>query len=605
MTFSNRIPLAGAIPVLVVLALAALVAAIAFGSTQRASAVADNDACDISPVVLDMLLDRYGLDANDCDTLNLFDNDVDGGDGADAHEFNSDDHELNTWDFSDQGLTSFAITDDDAAALKKLTGEALDTDGDGTGTVVEKSVNYIDLTGNPLSIDDVSLANLPTNVALKITVDSNVAGFQTAELILTEGKPGYIGIAIPGQRDTDKDDAATDADDRLVALTVTLDGGEIGDDVNAGVAESGDYTQLVKFGDGAAATRTLELDSESERIAFYIPIQANKDNLNDEEWGFDIAIDRESDANTNLTDGDDFSIDEIAVTVLDADAPVNDDDARSEDVVAAIESAVGDGTSTGGHLKFDDLTLRDLGTITALIVRDADADYIPAGEANAGDLEAGEDQEALEELFAGDFEGLVGLRTLHLVGAGSLPTGIFAGAGSKAEDADGDASTVTITFAANKADDEDVEEVGNYRTSTLPAHIFADQEKRQVIVLSDDTNDDDEGTTSGLDAGLYASEEEGNFFVTTNALTTYYVLGNKVEFGTTEIGQPTLPAAFDRGAGKGKEGSKVIRFAISTPDSDPEKDGGRTDWLFLFSVANPDNAGDLLDIAVVEISEND
>ena len=74
LTFSNRIPLAGAIPVLVVLALAALVAVFAFGSTQRASAVAplDGGACEISPVIiLKLLLDRYSMNANDCDTLDL------------------------------------------------------------------------------------------------------------------------------------------------------------------------------------------------------------------------------------------------------------------------------------------------------------------------------------------------------------------------------------------------------------------------------------------------------------------------------------------------------------------------------------------------------
>ena len=69
---------------------------------------------------------------------------------------------------------------------------------------MESGVNFIDLTGNPLTIDDVSMANIPARVAIKISVDSNVVGFQSAAVTVTEGTPGYIGLAIPGQRDPDE-----------------------------------------------------------------------------------------------------------------------------------------------------------------------------------------------------------------------------------------------------------------------------------------------------------------------------------------------------------------------------------------------------------------
>ena len=94
--------------------------------------------------------------------------------------------------------------------------------------------------------------------------------------------------------------------------------------------------------------------------------------------------------------------------------------------------------------------------------------------------------------------------------------------------------TVHIYFAQNTPPgDSDADKVGKFTPSTIPAHIWADQESQQVIVLDDDLDDDDEGVTSGLDAGLYAGIEDEHFFVLTSAQTAAYVLGNKVEFGTT------------------------------------------------------------------------
>ncbi len=618
MTFSNRIPLAGAIPVLVVLALAAMVAVIALGAPQRASAAADNKTCDISPVILDMLLDRYGMNANDCDTLDL------DGTVTPALELNTDDHAADTWDFSGQGLTSFEITEDDKDALV-----ALSTGGSvANPDAVEDGVNYIDLTGNPLTIDDVSLANIPSRVALKISADSNVAGFQVDESTITEGSAGYVGVAIPGQRAKDEDDMDVQ---QTVFLKVTVTGGDIAKPLNAAIAADvtgSTVIGLVDFGtsDDASATRELEVNSENENVIFYFPIKANKDNTNEEEWGFSLEIDETvrddviggsgTDADDrsaaaileNLTAGGELDFDEIEINVLDADAPVNGDNERSEDVVAAIVDEV-DGTDGegagiadelyGGHIDFDDLTLRDLGAIENLTVVDTDGD-----------------DEPLESLLAGDFEGLSGLDTLRLVGAGTLPSGIFAGVGGHKNN-----TAVEITFAANETNDDDIEKVGNYKPSTLPAHIFADQEKKQVIVLTDDTNDKNKGTTSGLDAGLYGAAEEGHFFVMTNAATTWYALGNKVVFGDPaadaedDILAFATPDITDRGGGVKSESSKVVRFAVPVPEDDPDKDGGRTDWLFLFgapngNVADADpaqstDASALIDIAVVEITEDD
>ncbi len=593
MTFSNRIPLAGAIPVLVVLALAAMMAVIAFGSTQRASAAvpAEGGACEISPVILDLLLDRYGRNANECDELDL------AADTRDA-DVGTDD----TWDLSGQDLTSFEITKDDKGHLETLTG----------ADAVESAVNYIDLTGNPLTIDDVSLGNIPSRVVIKISAESNIAGFQVEETTITEGVAGYIAVAIPGQRADDEDD---DDVQQEVTLNVTLTGSDIGQNLLPNIDLPGTVATLIDFGttetDGTPTTRTLVVNSESESVIFYFPIKANKDNTNEEEWSFGAEIDEsdrgdgDEENDGNLTDGGELALDEIEINVLDADAPVNGENERSEDVVAAIvalaeAAATANNNLYGGHEDFDDLTLKDLGLVPGLNVVDTDGDGEP-----------------LEELLAGDFEGLSGVSYLHLVGAGSLPSGIFAGVGGA------DDNFVEITFEANSPEDSDVEKVGNYRPSTLPAHIFADQENQQVIVLADDVDDKDKGTTSGLDAGLYTAEEEGNFFVMTNAATTHYVLGNKVIFGAdadNAFDTPMIDEAADPnpqgntvgrpgpGGGKSSESSRVARFAIPVPEgSDPDKDGGRTDWLFLFAVPNSADidATALKAIAVVEISEDD
>ena len=126
----------------------------------------DPKLCDLSPVILDMLLERQGLNAQQCDTL-----------AADATEPWRPDNDLDfeVWDLSgndDRSLTEFAISDDDAELLRIFN----------SGTPIKRlmpkaqssnNVRYIDLTGNPLTIDDVNFKNIPSTVAVILSADSN------------------------------------------------------------------------------------------------------------------------------------------------------------------------------------------------------------------------------------------------------------------------------------------------------------------------------------------------------------------------------------------------------------------------------------------------
>ena len=90
------------------------------------------------------------------------------------------------------------------------------------GPVVESTVRYIDLTNNPLTVDDVSFKNIPFNVAVILSAESNVAGFQSEDYELTEGQVGYISAAFPDLRDSDAAD---------MTVTVTV-GGDADNDAN-------------------------------------------------------------------------------------------------------------------------------------------------------------------------------------------------------------------------------------------------------------------------------------------------------------------------------------------------------------------------------------
>ena len=588
MTLSNRITFAGAIPVLVAFAIVALLAGVFLTPSRPASAAPNNGTCDLSPVLLDTLLARYELKARDCNELNF--------EGGTEAAFDDLDADADTWDFSDQELTEFAISDDDADILRDLGGTA---DGDGVITpgasIAEDFVRYIDLTGNPLTVEDVNFKHIPSNVAIILSAESNVAGFQQADYTVTEGAAGYVSIAFP-------DLFAADITDSTVTVDVS---GDSTDPLNS--ALTGDTKiSLISFGTGPAAVRTLDANSEADNVVFYWPITVAKDNENDEEWDITLAITEDAAGISDSVADFELVNDEADVTILDADAPALSVCDRSEDVEDSILALTDDPTPDtlfGGNTRCDDLTLRDLGAIEALTVDDADDD----------------DREAIANLIAGDFEGLVGLDTLHIVGARGLPSGIFSGVGSKATAGTPAVdSTVEITFAQNDPDDDEADKVGNFKPSTIPAHVWEDQEARQVITLTDDTNAKDEGTTKGFDADLYAGTEGEHIFVLTNSATSAYVIGSKVDFGTLDGDTNNIqrPGIANRGALPGSEGAKVSRFAITIPEDDNKNDGNL--WLFLFEYdqgstdfdsdtdpTDPANVGQLKDVATVAVTDDD
>ena len=606
MTLSNRISRAGAIPLLVAVAIAVLVAIIALAPTRPASAAPAAGNCNLSPMLLDMLLARYKLESYQCNSLDI------SGDEATLIRTDTntggrytlaDGEKADTWDFSGDGLNSFAISDDDVKILQVLTdADATDT---APGPTVEAPVRYIDLTDNPLTADDVDFKNIPKNVAVILSAESNITGFQAAEYRVTEGSAGYVSVAFPN--------LIPDGQSSL-ALTVTLSGDATADRSDA--LGTGNTTQLIDFGTtGTAsafneaddATREFVANSEAEDVIFYWPITVGKDNSNDEDWDIDLAIAETTPRAADVVPEFDLNQnDEASVIILDADAPAVSVCDRSEDVEAEILDFAADATNGGarngtdgwdGNLRCGDITARDLGTIPSLTIVDDDGDGAP-----------------LEELTSGDFNSLTGLTSLTITGARNLPSGIFAGVGS------GDKSTaVTITFSQNTSTDEDDDKVGNFKPSTIPGHIWDDQEVQQVIILTDDLNDDKKAVTTGLDAGLYAGEENGHFFVLTSTTTATYILGNSVDFSdltsTTAdpppnpIMGPVIPAvAADAPA-------RAIRFAVRIPNVDDEDKGSRTEWLFLFPSdddndrtngnANVTTASDLKALATVAITDDD
>ena len=273
MTLSNRISIAGAIPLIVALGIVALVAAVLLAPARPASATENAGTCDLSAVHLDMLLDRYGLKSFQCNSLDY---------DLSLRSTGDNQPSADVWDYSGKGLESFEFSKADADILKRLkstdtfdttttppeTFEDIDIDG---ADIAPNVVRYIDLTGNPLSIEDVSFANIPARVAVILSAESNVSGFQQEDYTVTEGAPSYISVAFPGLRAVDEDDATTtDADESLMTGTVTV-GGDAGAARNPALG-TGSKIQLVSFGDNdtdstnaidlTSTTRTFQVNSE-------------------------------------------------------------------------------------------------------------------------------------------------------------------------------------------------------------------------------------------------------------------------------------------------------------------------------------------------------
>ncbi|MXY01183.1 MAG: hypothetical protein F4Y67_10260 [Chloroflexi bacterium] len=600
LTLSNRISFAGAIPLFVALGLLALVAVIAFAPARPVSATANTSTCDLSAVHLDMLLDRYGMKSYACNTIDFATGEAT--DGSGLRTTGDDQPTLDVWDYSGHGLNEFAISKDDAQILKRLkstaaagsTLEVIDADITTNNLdVAPDAVKYIDLSGNPLTIDDVDFTNIPPRVAVILSADSNINGFQTDEYTVTEASAGYVAVAFPNL----KFDPATST---TLAPTITISGSDA--DKEFGTTDqpfqSLSHRQLIKLGVAAAANdaaRTTEINSLSEDKIFYLPLVVNKDNDNRDDWEFRLTISSVARAEA----GFELANKEADITVLDADAPATSVCDRTEDVEAAIVKAVTPSSTNtitpaeryGGHTRCDDLTLRDLGAITDLPVIDDDGDGEP-----------------IEDLVAGDFEGLKGLTSLTLTGAGSLPSGIFAEVGK-------DGAGVQISFAKNdNKGDEDIAVVGKYTPSTIPQHIFDDQEPKQVIILDDDLNDKKKGVTSGLDATAYTVDEGSQFFVLTPAMQTYYFLGKSVVIEGTDPPSSTIytPTITDRGS---EDNPKVARYAVPNTNKflDDDNDKDESMVLFLFratdssdlSASDPTSATDLVDLATVTVIDDD
>ncbi|MXY13110.1 MAG: hypothetical protein F4Y46_03655 [Chloroflexi bacterium] len=336
-------------------------------------------------------------------------------------------------------------------------------------------------------------------------------------------------------------------------------------------------------------------------VFFYLQNSAKNHNENDG-WEVDLTVTAADDSNVVERE-----LDETVLVVADADTPATEVCDRSDDVLGAIMQEINNPTSPATATTYGgtdtrsrrcaELTLRDLGAIDGVLtVLDENTEGLvatPVSRANG---------EPLEDLVAGDFEGLKGIDRLEIVGARTLPSGIFAGVGD---------SPVVIHFSANAHQDADVDKVGNFKPSTIPAHIWTDQEKNQVIVLADDVDDEDMGVTKGLDADLYAENEGEPIFVLTNANTASYVLGSSVNFGALRpsgedpvimtAGLPAVTADLNL-QGDGGANSKVVRFAITLPDVDKDTNM----WLFLFDTTrdasgDPANATVLRDLATVAI----
>ena len=588
LTLSNRISLAGAIPLVVALGLLALVAVIAFAPARPVSATANTSTCNLSAVHLDMLLDRYGKKSFECNTIDFATDDIAAGLRSTGDNVPS----VAVWDYSGHGLNEFAISKDDAAILKRLKSDAapgsdlatIDADvATDSLDIAPDAVKYIDLTGNPLTIEDVDFTNIPPRIAVILSADSNVNGFQSDEYTVTEASAGYVAVAFPNLK--------FEPTETTLEPTIAISGSDA-EKVFAGTDQPFQaltHRQLIKFGVAAspdAAPRTTEVNSLSEDKIFYLPLLVNKDNDNRDDWDFRLTI---NDGIDHAVTPYELANNEADITVLDADAPATSVCDRSEDVEAAIVAEVTGTTADpvtpaekyGGHTRCDDLTLRDLGAIDDLSVLDEDGDGEP-----------------LEDLVAGDFEGLVGLTSLTLTGAGSLPSGIFASVGK-------DDAGVQISFARNdNKGDDDIAEVGKYTPSTIPQHIFDDQESKQVIILDDDLDAKKKGVTKGLDATAYTVNEGSQFFVLTPASQTYYVLGKSaILSASTNASTPTISDA-NRGT---DESPKVARYAVPATNKllDDDNDKDESMILFLFGVLAPENAAALVDLATVSVIDDD
>ena len=177
-------------------------------------------------------------------------------------------------------------------------------------------------------------------MAVKLTAESNVKGFQQADYTITEGSAGYISAAFPDM---------LSGTNTHIHVTVDLTG-DVTDDVNEAI--QGDATaakiELVTFGtgdDNEDASKVFEADSDNESVIFYWPITVAKDNENDDDWEITLTINEDTGfrqgvgataAAAAAAAAVDLVIDSADVTILDADKPAIEVCDRSEDVEESI-----------------------------------------------------------------------------------------------------------------------------------------------------------------------------------------------------------------------------------------------------------------------------
>ena len=179
-----RAPLAAAS----VLALA-LAGAWIFAFSENVRGQTDLGACELSPWLLDALLDdaNYDLPSYRCDELELTD--------------------ISIWDFStlpsalERRLPGrFSISDADYELLLDLSGfNEDDLPQDLIGFGERGEVRLIDLTGTGYRISDIDFRNIPigTGIALSVSGSARI-GFQTDVYSTKENSMGYVSVAFPG-----------------------------------------------------------------------------------------------------------------------------------------------------------------------------------------------------------------------------------------------------------------------------------------------------------------------------------------------------------------------------------------------------------------------
>ncbi|MCY3694093.1 MAG: hypothetical protein OXG77_02640 [Chloroflexi bacterium] len=528
-----------------VLALA-LAAVWLFANSENARGQTDLGACELSPWLLDALLDdaNYDLPSYRCDELEL--------DG------------LAIWDFStlpsalERRLPGrFSISDSDYKLLLELSDfneDSVPQDLIGFGERGE--VRLIDLTGTGYRISDVDFRNIPIGTGIALTVSGSArTGFQTDVYSTKENRMGYVSVAFPGVLESDQDSL-------VVSATVDADS---------------DERNLIEIG------QNMLLNGDARNVVYYWPVYVESDNDNDPDWDFELEIDADADAyrerdgtgrreSVDLTDVLDISVAEIVVS--DADAPrvlVSD---RSSLVEDAIEDALDDITSIT-H-RGDDITLKDLSAITSLDLEDTDDGRTFA-------------------LSSGDLEGLSGLTKLHLKGASRLPRGIFDGVGDRDRG-------VVIDFSRNSPHESGDPRGGNYDLGSIPGYILSDIESHQTLILTGQKDSSGNSLVTGLDQSSYRARPGESFAVTVPVFysgdaeesESYYVVA-QLPYDFAENTEPIVDKD-DLGGIIALHDDDVARTMIMVPE---EVDEDKGQWvLFVFEGSDEDLAA-LVDWALI------